>query len=158
VQSDRLIGMKILFVCRGNVGRSQIAEMVFNKYANAGHHAFSAGTWVRDKSGESMHGRKLHEFESAKEVIFSLQEIGIDLNENKRDQINEQMVEDADIIVVMAEEHTIPEFLKNSHKVRYWEVEDPKGMDQGDTNKIQEQISKLVDKLLDELQSTNVGM
>lgn len=150
--------MKILFVCRGNVGRSQIAETVFNQRASAKHHAFSAGTWVRDKDGVSMHGKKLNEFEAAKEVISSLHEIGIDASKNKRDQIDNEMVEEADLIVVMAEEHTIPEFLKNSPKVKYWEVEDPKGMSQEDTNKIRDQISVLVDGLLDEFQSARSGI
>ncbi len=98
-----------------------------------------------------MHGKKLHEFEAAKEVVLSLQEIGIDASENKRDQIDEEMVEEADLVVVMAEEHTIPDFLKNSSKVKYWEVEDPKGMSQEDTNKIRDQISVLIDGLLDEI-------
>lgn len=143
--------MKILFVCRGNVGRSQIAETIFNQRTSGKHHAFSAGTWVKNKEGVSMHGKKLHEFDAAKEVILSLQEIGIDSRENKRDQIDEAMVEDADLVVVMAEEHTIPEFLKNSPKVRYWEVEDPKGMNQEETNNIRNQIARRVDALLEEL-------
>lgn len=150
--------MKILFVCRGNVGRSQIAETIFNQRANSDHHAFSAGTWVKDKDGVSMHGKKLQEFEAAKEVVFSLHEIGIDVSENKRDQIDEKMVEEADLVVVMAEEHTIPEFLKNLPKVRYWEVEDPKGMSQEETNKIRDQISRRVDSLLEEIQSAKTGM
>jgi len=29
--------MKVLFVCRGNVGRSQIAAALFEKYSGKGH-------------------------------------------------------------------------------------------------------------------------
>ena len=145
--------MKILFVCRGNVGRSQIAEVIFNKNAGDDLRAFSAGTWVKDKDGMSMHGKKLSDFTAANEVLASLREIGIDAREQKRDQINEEMVEEADVIVVMAEEHTIPEFLKSSPKIRYWEIADPKGMDQDATNKIRDQISNLVLELLTDLQS-----
>lgn len=143
--------MKTLFVCRGNVGRSQIAETICNQRAKGKHHAFSAGTWVKDTGGMSMHGKKLHEFEAAKAVIISLHEIGINASENKRDQIDEVMVEEADHIVVMAEEHTIPDFLKNSTKVEYWEVADPKGMSQEDTNKVRDQISMLIDGLFERL-------
>lgn len=148
--------MKILFICRGNVGRSQIAETIFNQRCGDEHQAFSAGTWVKDKNGVSMHGTKLGEFLSAKEVLASLHEIGIDARENRRDQIDEEMVEDADIIVVMAEEHTIPEFLKNSHKVKYWEVEDPKGKSREETNNIRDQISDHIDTLIAEIQAMNL--
>lgn len=147
--------MKILFVCRGNVGRSQIAEALFNQRVGSEHHAFSAGTWVKDKNGVSMHGTKLHEFEAAKEVVSSLREIDIEVGENIRTQIDEAMVDEADVVVVMAEEHTIPEFLKKSPKARHWQIEDPKGMNQEDTNKIRDQISMFVNELLSEIYSTN---
>jgi len=143
--------MKILFVCRGNVGRSQMAEEIFKQKVHGAHTAFSAGTWVFDKDGVSMHGKKLHEFEAVREVLASLQELGLNANENQRDQLSEEMMNEADIVVVMAEEHTIPDYVKQSPKVRYWEVVDPKGMNQEDTNKIRDQIARHVDELILEL-------
>ncbi len=126
--------------------------MLFNKRTDNEHHAFSAGTWVYDKEGTSMHGKKLHEFNAAAEVLASLHELGIDAAENTRDQLSEDMVQQADFIIVMAEEHTIPKYLKNNPRVRYWEVQDPKGMTQEDTNKIRDQISTHVEELLSELE------
>src|SRR3989344_5808999 len=44
--------MKILFVCRGNVGRSQMAEALFSNYSN--HKVYSAGTKVYENEGEKI--------------------------------------------------------------------------------------------------------
>ncbi len=143
--------MKILFICRGNVGRSQMAEAMFNNRASDEFQAFSAGTWVKNKSGESMHGRKINELDSAKEVINSISEIGIDIADNERTQLDPKMVEDADLVIVMAEKHTLPDYLEGQAKARYWEVLDPKDMDQESTNEIRNQISGLVDELISEL-------
>ncbi|MFA5987209.1 MAG: low molecular weight phosphatase family protein [Candidatus Paceibacterota bacterium] len=145
--------MKILFVCRGNVGRSQMAEAIFNTRAGSEHRAFSVGTMTRDKDGESSYGKSLQEMEAAKEVLVSLKELGIDASANKVDQLDEQMMQDADIIIAMSEDYATPDFLKNSAKARYWEVPDPKGMNQSDTNKVRDKIIEYVDALIDEIKA-----
>ncbi|EQD41633.1 protein tyrosine phosphatase [mine drainage metagenome] len=35
--------MKVLFICKGNVGRSQMAEAFYNKFSKSGPRAISAG-------------------------------------------------------------------------------------------------------------------
>jgi len=57
----------------------------------------------------------------------------------------------ADEVVVVAEEYTIPDYLKAAKKVVYWEVEDPKGKDQAGTDEIREIIAGHVRNLIDEL-------
>jgi arsenate reductase (thioredoxin) len=144
--------MKILFVCRGNVGRSQMAEVMFNKLAAGKHHAFSAGTWVYDKEGNSKHGQKLSELKGvADECMCAVRELGLDMSENQRDQLTPEMLQEADRVIVMAEEYSIPDYLKQCSNVTYWTVEDPKGMNQEDTNKIRDQIKGLVEGLVAEL-------
>jgi protein-tyrosine-phosphatase len=140
--------MKILFVCRGNVGRSQIAEEIFKQLVGGNYTVSSAGTSVYDKEGNSQDGKKLGDLAAANEVINSLKEIGVEVRDNVRTQITPEMVAEADKIIVMAEPETIPDFLKNSNKVNYWEVEDPKGMDQENTNKIRDQITVLIKGLI----------
>ncbi|MBP9855945.1 MAG: low molecular weight phosphatase family protein [Candidatus Pacebacteria bacterium] len=136
--------MKILFVCRGNVGRSQMGEEIFRQLTKGEYETSSAGTSVYDKEGVSQDGKKLGDLVAANEVVNSLKEIGVDAGDNVRTQLTPEMVEGADKIIVMAEPETIPDYLKNSDKVTYWEVADPKGMDQQDTNKIRDQITELV--------------
>lgn len=140
--------MKILFVCRGNVGRSQMAEAIFNKTVKDGSNSDSAGTLVFNKDGESRNGVMLKNTKGAEEVIKSMAEIDIDINENKRTQLTEMMLNEYDKVVVMAEIENVPEYVKEIDKIIYWEVEDPKGMSLEETSKIRDQIAGLVHSLI----------
>ena len=129
--------MKILFVCRGNVGRSQMAVALFYKYS--GIKAFSAGTKVFEKEGQ-----KLKEIPLAEPVIRFMREEGIDVAGNTRTQLTPEMIKDFDKIIVMAEPETIPEYLSKSDKAEFWDIEDPKGMDDKGYKKI---VSEMKSKI-----------
>ena len=136
--------MKILFVCRGNVGRSQMAEAIF-KLLNDKHEVSSAGTKViSPTTGESRHGQLLKDTRGAENVLAALKERGVEVGENVRTQLNPEMVKSADKIVVMAEPETIPEYLAQSPKMTYWEVKDPKGTSLEEHRAIMNQIEELV--------------
>ena len=143
--------MKILFICRGNVGRSQIAEAFFNEFAAGKHIASSCGTITYTKEGESRHGQKLKDLKAAGEVVNSLKELGLDISENKIEQITEEVVRDAAKVVVMAEKDTLPDYITNNSKFIYWDIKDLKGLNQKDTNKIRDEISEKVKGLINEL-------
>lgn len=145
---DTMPCMNILFVCRGNVGRSQFAEEICKqKYPE--HTVLSAGTRVVSKEGESRHGQTLRELgPSAEHVITALLERGIQASENKRIQLNTDLVNWADIIITMAEPETEPEYLAQSVKKVYWEVKDPKGTSLDEHRNILEQISGRLDSFL----------
>lgn len=119
--------MKILFVCRGNVGRSQMAEALFVQMTGTSHEVRSAGTKVMTKEGESRHGQLLRDLEGAEHVIDSLGARNLNVADNMRTQLDPALVEWADKIVVMAEPHTIPDYLEHSDKTVYWDIADPKG-------------------------------
>jgi protein-tyrosine-phosphatase len=135
--------MKVLFVCRGNVGRSQMAAALFNKYS--GEEAFSAGTKVFDKEGE-----KLKEISLAEPVIRFMKKEEIDIAENARTQLTPSMLKDFDKIIVMAEHETIPEYLYKSNKAEFWDIEDPKGMPDKGFEKIISQIKSKLKKFIKE--------
>lgn len=140
--------INILFVCRANVGRSQMAEALFRRYMIGDFSVSSAGTIVSDEDGVSKQGQKIGELASAKEAIHSLRLLGIDIAESERDQLTSQMVDAADIVIVMAEKETWPDFLKMSTNVIYWEIEDPFGKTQEETNKTRDQILQHVQELI----------
>jgi hypothetical protein len=54
------INMKILFVCRGNMFESQVAEALFNRVKDDGVEVRSCGTWVEK---EGLTGKKLKDFD-----------------------------------------------------------------------------------------------
>lgn len=129
--------MKILFVCKGNVGRSQMAAALFNKYS--GIKAFSAGTKVFEKEGQ-----KLKEIPLAEPVIRFMKKEQIDIAENVRTQLTPEMVKEFDKIITMAESETIPEYLSKSNNAEFWDIEDPGGMDNNGYEKIISQIKSKI--------------
>jgi protein-tyrosine-phosphatase len=144
--------MKILFICRGNVGRSQMGEVIFNMLTdsesvhseNRKHVVMSAGTRVISKEGESRHGQLLKDLPAANFVIDVLKEKGFDSSQNARTQLTPAMVDWADKIIVMAEPHTFPDYLANSPKTTYWEVADPKGTPIEEHRAAYDQIESLI--------------
>lgn len=140
--------MKILFVCRGNAGRSQMAEALF-RTLNDKYEVRSAGTQVVSKDGESRDGQKLKDLINPEKIILPLKEKGVDVSEYVRTQLTPDMVNWADKIVVMAESETIPEYLSSSEKAEYWDVKDPKGTSMEEHVRTVGQIEGLVKKFIE---------
>mgnify|MGYP001574190076 CR=1 FL=1 len=136
--------MKILFVCRANVGRSQTAEGLCRKIAPADWEVSSAGTRVVGADGTSRDGQRLADLPGAADVITVLAEEGVDASANIRRQLTSGMVADADRIVVMAEPETVPEYLKDSPKATWWTVPDPKETSLERHREIKDMIRELV--------------
>lgn len=136
--------MKILFACRGNVARSQIAAALFTKYS--GRPASSAGINVFENENQ-----KLNEIPLAEPVIRFMKHEGVDISNNIRKQLTPEMLENFDEIIVMSEPETIPDYLSNNKKVKFWDISDPKGMDDAGYIQMINQIKDEVKKAIDEL-------
>ncbi len=137
--------MKILFVCWANVGRSQIAAELYNKLTGT-KDAKSAGT-------EVMHpGKTLSERRSRRGGTYIIdvmkEDEGIDVSKNTRTQIDEDMLDEYDKIISMAQPEYTPEWLSKHPRYVYWEVSDP--MDRGisATRKAKREIEAKVKELI----------
>lgn len=123
--SQQLSQKKVLFVCRGNVARSQMAEALFKKYSR--FEAVSAGTRV-PQEGPGREGKELQNIPVAEPVVQCLRDKeDIDVSSYTNKQLDPEMLEDADVVVVMAEKKTVPDYLSNSKKAIFWDVKDPLG-------------------------------
>ncbi len=148
--------MKILFVCYANVGRSQMAQLIFNKLADGMHVASSAGVKVFDKvTGKDREGQMIKDVPASKYVLRVLKEIGIDATQQLRHQVTQEDAQAADMVVVMVDPKIIPEFLTHHKNVVYWKVEDPFEHSLQFTRQIRDQIQKLVTELLKNLNGVN---
>jgi protein-tyrosine-phosphatase len=127
---------KILFVCVENSGRSQIAEAFVKTYGKGKVEALSAGT---------MPAKEVNPI-----VVRVMQEKGIDLSVNKPKLITNQMVQEADTIIVMgcSAEGFCPAPLLN--KVVDWGIEDPKGKPIEKVREIRDEIERKVKALINE--------
>jgi protein-tyrosine-phosphatase len=131
--------MRILFICKSNVGRSQMAPAFFNKLSKK-HKAVGAGTHVGENENQS-----LYEF-----VIKCMSEVGYDLSENTRKQLTSTMAKEADKIVVMTEKENLPGYV-DMKKVVFWNIEDAKDKSLEFHRQIRDEIKRLVEKLVKEI-------
>ena len=83
--------MEILFVCQGNVGRSQMAESIFHMLTEGRHGVRSAGTRVVKDDDHSREGETLKETENSVYILLVLSEIGIDASSRIRTQITPEL-------------------------------------------------------------------
>lgn len=135
--------MKVLFVCNGNVGRSQIAEAFYKKLSE--YEAVSAGTNVHEYEEQKVKDNPYGDF-----VVKCMKEEGIDLSENQRKQVTPEMADEADKIVIMAD-HNIPYYLLDNEKYIIWEVEDPRDKPYESYCETRDKIRSLVEELIEEL-------
>jgi arsenate reductase (thioredoxin) len=126
---------RALFVCLHNAGRSQMSEALFNRAAAGRHEARSAGT----TPGEAVHP----------EVLEAMAELGIDLADRIPRKLTREDAEWADVVVTMGCGDECP-YVPG---VRYvdWDLPDPKGQPLEAVRATREEIARLVDELVREL-------
>src|SRR3989338_7907545 len=137
--------MKVLFVCGGNVGRSQQAAALFNALSKTAR-ATSAGTRVAEL------GKECELVGDDDPVGFVVaKEAGLDLSSARRRQVTPAMVESADRVVVMTAASDCPDFIRRSPKAVFWEIPDPRNTDYATRkrilNTIRERVEQLVKKI-----------
>lgn len=84
---------KIVFVCSGNMGRSPIAEALFNKIAPDNFIATSAGTNTRN-------GRS-----AGPDTVKIMKEYGINLANHKTRKLDEKLLKESHYVICMEKDH-----------------------------------------------------
>jgi len=126
--------MEVLFVCQGNVARSQMAEAYYNYFTNS-NNAKSAGV------SDTAYKKYLRPVD---EVVQVMKEENIDVFDKKIKKLTEQMVSEADKVFVLCEKEICPLYLLNSEKVIFWSVADPYETNVDNFRKIRDLIKSKV--------------
>ena len=121
-------GSKVLFVCIGNAGRSQMAQAF---YERAGGEARSAGT----QPSTQVHP----------EVVEVMRELGIDLEGRVPRKLSREDAEWADLVVTMGCGDACP--VLPGKRYLDWNLQDPAGMPVEVVRQIRDQIAGLVEEL-----------
>jgi len=124
----------MLFICRGNIGRSQMAEAFYNHLTSSGE-AISAG--VDSTTPE----RYAHPTE---DIIEVMKEEGIDVSDKKVKIVTKGMIDESDKVIVMCQKQYCPDFVLNSKKAVFWEIKDPYHENMDGVRKIRDIIKSKV--------------
>lgn len=130
--------MNILFVCNGNVARSQEAEIFFNDLSKNSH-ALSAGVNVKlDKPIDPI-------------VVTVMGEVGYSMKDCTRKFADESMIKEADLVISFKPHDELPVILQRHVNVRYWNVLDPQHQPIEFHREVRDQVRKLVKDLIEEI-------
>lgn len=129
---------KVLFVCLGNVARSQVAEAFYNNFSQTSG-AISAGVL---NSTPAKYGKPIPE------VVTVMNEVGIDISKQRVKTVTEEMVINADEIYVLNKKEDCPSFIVSSPKTKYWNIEDPFGTTIDNFREIRDEIKLKVKDII----------
>ena len=140
--------MKVLFVCQNNVGRSQTAEVFFNRLSQ--HASTSVGTKVGEAEGQT-----IADLAQTVPTVARLMELtaadGLPISSNQRNQLTSEMVDAADKVVILAERETWPEYLVEGGKVVFWEIGDAANVSLDGLPGMIDQVKARVEELVREI-------
>jgi arsenate reductase len=123
--------MTILFLCRQNAGRSQMAQAFFERMAPE-HQAVSAGS----EPTAAVHPA----------VIQVMKEVGIDLSDRTPRRVDRAMLDQADHVISMGcDDPAVCDY--PGRKVEDWSLEDPSGKPIDEVRRIRDDIQYRVQAL-----------
>lgn len=123
--------MKVLFVCWANVGRSQMAKALYNKFTNSDD-ADSAGTGVykEQPNAKTMGERDIElSVQLGGEYISRTRKAmldiyGLDIVDSPRMQLSPEIIPRYDLVVNIAERFQTPDWLRGENVI-WWDIKDP---------------------------------
>jgi len=139
--------MKILFVCKGNNCRSQIAEAVYNRLTHSTD-ASSVGTRVEidgETVGEARRRRDHKSF-----TVDVMHDSGFNIENKQMTQLTKDTLNSNtyDLIINMAAKRYTPKWLARMPNYTYWKVTDPRGRSYAITKHAKDTIEQKVRELI----------
>ncbi len=128
----------VLFVCLHNAGRSQMSQALFELAAEGRHVALSAGTTPANR---------VHP-----EAVEAMRELGIDLSARRPIALTGELAQRADVVVTMGCGDACP-FIPGKRYLD-WDLPDPRGRPIEQVRATRDEIRRLVEDLLVELDAT----
>ena len=129
--------MTVLFLCRQNAGRSQMAQAFFKRLAPE-HEALSGGSAPADRVHPT--------------VIDAMKEVGIDLSGRIPQRVDRAMLDRADHVISMGcDDPAVCDY--PGRKVEDWALEDPSKKSPEEVRRIRDEIRSRVEALVSRLRS-----
>lgn len=136
---------KVLFICKGNWFRSQIAATLYNKLTNS-HDADSAGTYVG--ANDEPEGIKISDAIPFNYFFEFMEARGMNIRNNTTRRLTAPMLEEYNTVISMAEEPYIPKYLKEAKNIIWWDVKNPEDITEETVEDTYTKINSLLPELL----------
>jgi len=101
-----------------------------------------------DKDGQLLKERAAESGSDVSKVIEVMSELGIDVAESPRKQLDKEALKEYDKVIVILESSKVPEWLKEKKNVEIWDIEDPKVKDINGVRETRYIIEQKIRKLL----------
>lgn len=126
---------KVLFICGGNVGRSQMAEAFYNN---------CTGKKLASSAGVEDVGHK-YNYVPREDIVIVMKEKEIDISTHKIKKVTPENLQDIDEIIVLCDLKYLPHFVRESGiKINVKEITDPCEFSLKGLREIRDNIEKLV--------------
>ncbi len=125
----------VMFVCVHNAGRSQMAQGFLKHLAGDRVEVRSSGTMPADQVNPS--------------AVEAMAELGIDIKDAKPKVLTDEDVRASDYVITMGCGDACPFY--PGKKYLDWKLDDPAGKDVASVRPIRDQIQKLVEDLIAEI-------
>jgi protein-tyrosine-phosphatase len=136
-----------LFICKGNWFRSQMAAAIYNKLTTS-QAAHSVGTYAG--APDEPEGQVLADLFPTPDFFEAMEARGMNVRSNTTRRLHPRMLAAYDLVVSMAEEPFVPEFLREATHVIRWPMDNPKVVDRAVAEAFIERMSELVAGLIAE--------
>ena len=110
---------KYLFICTENIGRSQMAEALYN-HVHGRNTSISAGI----VNSTYKYGGK-----PRPDIVQIMKEVGISMNGHKIKELNKKMIDRVERIIVLCDKELCPQIVIEKANAVYINVEDPPDKD-----------------------------
>jgi protein-tyrosine-phosphatase len=134
--------MKTLFVCKHNLGRSQMARALYNNLTGTDD-ATSAGT-VADMYKEKIMG----DFDEETRAMKAMRGIGLDLTDAPRKQLTPKLVQNIEQIISFVPRTDLPQWLQNDTRVVIWHLKNYPAPDFATVQRQRDEIATKVRNLV----------
>jgi 8-oxo-dGTP diphosphatase len=138
---------RALFICKGNWFRSQMAAAIYDDLVGPGA-AESAGTYAG--APDEPEGQVLADLFPTPDFFEALERRGLYVRANTTRRLTPAMLEACPVVVSMAEDPFVPDFLRDHPRVIWWQMENPKVVDAAKAEEVYARMDELVRGLVSE--------
>jgi protein-tyrosine-phosphatase len=127
-----------------------VAQAYFSKLSQ--HDSDSAGIAVNELIVKgNLSSRKLKDIPTQRSVEYIRREFGVDISEKERQQLMPAKIDNADLVIAIAEKERWPRYLKEGGKVVFWDIPDAVGQADDFAYDVFRQVQRRVEQLVKEI-------